>query len=95
MSFHCRDNLSGHLWFVVWRWLRSMARQLDRHAACVSDSAQDMLTPSTLDRCQPSPWSFLAMRQFAQITRIVSVLLISAQVLTLVRGDVPSHAVAS
>lgn len=35
------------------------------------------------------------MRQFAQITRIVSVLLISVQFLTLMRGDVPNNAVAS
>lgn len=95
MSFHCRDNLSGHLWFVVWRWLRTMALQRDRRAACVSDSAHDMLTESTLDPCHPSPWSFLAMRQFAQITRIVSVLLISAQVPMLVRGEVSNNALAS
>jgi len=72
-----------------------MVRQLDRRAACVSDSAQDMLTASTLDPCLSSPWSFPAMRQFAQISRIVSVLLISVQFLTLVHGDVPNNAVAS
>jgi hypothetical protein len=35
------------------------------------------------------------MRQFAQITRIVSVLLLSVQFLALVRSDVPNNAVAS
>jgi hypothetical protein len=35
------------------------------------------------------------MRQFAQITRIVSVLLISAQVPMLVRGEVSNNALAS